>query len=49
MIKMLMNCNPLFYMLNSFPVGVELAVSVSFIHFVSFIKQIVFSCVMDMF
>jgi len=42
MIKMLMNCNPLLYLFNAvcFLVGVELAVSVSIIHFVSFIKQI---------
>lgn len=50
MIKMLMmNCNLLFYMFNAlcFLVGVELAVSVSFIHFISFIQQTVFSCVKD--
>lgn len=44
-----MNCNLLFYMFNAlcFSVGVELAVSVSFICFVCFRKQIAFSCVMD--
>ncbi len=49
MIKMLMNCNLLFDMFNAlcFSVSVELAVSVSFIHFVCFIKQIAFSCVTD--
>ncbi len=49
MIKILMNCNLLFDMFNAlcFSVSVELAVSVSFIHLVCFIKQIAFSCVTD--